>query len=1708
MTLPTTRAGNGVSTKVLPVLPDQEKGTGEKTVAFDGSIRQFLQSHVLFSHLPPSFISSLDAAMQSRICSPNEFIIRKGEVGRAMFFILRGEVEVISEDGESILNVMKEQSFFGEIGVLFSVPRTASCRAKGRCIILALTKEKLQGVMEGYPDVAKSIALIAEERFALHMKQQKSEVKVEFGDEIKVGMTNRDLKNIPLFRDCEVGFLHMLALQLHPIQYHHNQTILRKGDPALEMFFVVDGTAEVFDETTRTAFAQFQPGSFFGEIGLFFACERTASVRAVTPNLTVFKLAKEDLDGLLKQYPEIDAKIQVEARHRMEYNQLREVAKLSGTQEVETDVEVVREKLKNIPLFKGGSVGFFHELALALKFKVYQPLDVIIKKDAPGRSMFFVVDGLAEVISEDGTQVFGELRANAFFGEVALFFEVNRTATVRSKTSCALFELDKDSLTAVLNQHEGLREVMKGKAEENWRLAQERQKAVMQISAQDSLAFDVEATVNRLKKVTFFQNCPEPVLRGLAENTSVRSYVHHDVIMKTGEISSEMFFIVHGGVEITADDGSTVYDAVPAGGFFGEVGLIRGVARTASVRVASETCDVIILTSAALDRVLKEYPENYQTIALEADKRFLLAQERRLLASGGRSRESSTSAPGSPDGGGRHRRSSFGMMFTKKGVKGGSGLAEEGRAAELAAKKEKGSKDTIIDEDPKKKKKSNEKHPGKFSQMFKGFHFGKHEKATAKVQPQKLAGPAAPAKVEKPRPGTPPPLIKAEHLYDLPDTHISACLQYLNPRDRLRLRRVSKRLATLLSSPTAWSNLDFSPIFTIADGARLGRFSDMAGPQLTTLSLGTCWQLTDEILAGIVGLCPNIAALCVQNCWKITDRGMAACAVGLTRLRDFDGSYCGQLGGAGFAEHRWSGLQRLNLTYCKQIGDGQLEKILARTTDVVELRLRRCTRITDFGVFLVVRYCRHLTTLDISDCEQISDKCLKWIASSCYNLTSLNLRFCTRITNGGLYDLSLGCQTFTALDLSHCLALTDAAIVFFSDSIRSLRSLKLRRCRKMTDGVATYLSRAAPSIKHLDLTACPHVTTLATATMLLSTPDADVMIDARREGGKGLMPSPEELGRPRATEVALEALFTSGPADKIRVPLENAANGIVAPVAGTGKGPKGDGEGGGAPGKAARKGQGNKKASKTRSPIHRHQNRERHFVRPAMNSQAVPEQHDAKRSRRMGTKKSFLFHIKDAFRKNVTTPPPSPSSASAAQPFPSPTSPSPSSGPPRLSRSNSTGPVMSFAESNWGSQPAMPPPNAPARGDSQHPQLTPSARIVTPASSISSGSGSSLRWRKDEEGDVEAMAAYPFPVKDAGNDRVAAAEEAVVGRGRQLAVDGQSKSFRRAKSTASMRCREVEVGPSSFEKVKMIGRGDVGKVFLVRHKESGKHYAMKVLRKSVMIKRNKIKRVLAEQEILATSNHPFIVTLYHTFQSEEHLYFVMEYCARGEFFRALQAMPGKCLPEKDARFYAAEVITAFEYLHLMGFIYRDLKPENILLHENGHIMLTDFDLSKPSTTSAPPTVIRATYSKSHNQIMAIDTRSCTADLRTNSFVGTEEYIAPEVITGDGHTAAVDWWTLGVLLYEMLYGETPFKGNTRNDTFAAILEQEPTFPDDSAAHHLLRQHEVHLGGAGVGPAVGGHPPVSAACKGIIRKLLHKDERKRLGSKNGASDVKAH
>ncbi|XP_057548908.1 phototropin-1 [Amaranthus tricolor] len=291
-----------------------------------------------------------------------------------------------------------------------------------------------------------------------------------------------------------------------------------------------------------------------------------------------------------------------------------------------------------------------------------------------------------------------------------------------------------------------------------------------------------------------------------------------------------------------------------------------------------------------------------------------------------------------------------------------------------------------------------------------------------------------------------------------------------------------------------------------------------------------------------------------------------------------------------------------------------------------------------------------------------------------------------------------------------------------------------------------------------------------------------------------------------------------------------------------------------------------------------------------------------------------------------------------------------------------------------------------------------------------------------------------------------------------------------------------QIGLKHFKPVRPLGAGDTGSVHLVELIGTGENFAMKAMDKNAMLNRNKVHRACAEREILDMLDHPFLPALYASFQTPTHICLITDYCPGGELFLLLDGQPTKVLKEDAARFYAAEVIVALEYLHCQGIIYRDLKPENILIQSNGHITLTDFDLS--CLTSCMPQLLVPEIREKRRQHKSQKAPIFLAEpmRASNSFVGTEEYIAPEIIGGTGHTSAVDWWALGILLYEMLYGYTPFRGKTRQRTFTNVLQKNLKFPSSKQ--------------------------VSLHAKQLMYQLLQKDPKNRLGANEGANEIKRH
>jgi len=228
---------------------------------------------------------------------------------------------------------------------------------------------------------------------------------------------------------------------------------------------------------------------------------------------------------------------------------------------------------------------------------------------------------------------------------------------------------------------------------------------------------------------------------------------------------------------------------------------------------------------------------------------------------------------------------------------------------------------------------------------------------------------------------------------------------------------------------------------------------------------------------------------------------------------------------------------------------------------------------------------------------------------------------------------------------------------------------------------------------------------------------------------------------------------------------------------------------------------------------------------------------------------------------------------------------------------------------------------------------------------------------------------------------------------------------------------EPKVTAADFELLKLVGKGSFGKVMQVRYKKTGEIFAMKVLSKAHIVEHNEVEHTLAELHILQKLHHPFLVNLHYSFQTNEQLYFVLDFVNGGELFFHLQHE--KRFSVERARFYGAEICLALEHLHNAGVVYRDLKPENLLLTVDGHICMTDFGLCKEGLKN--PTD------------------------KTGTFCGTPEYLAPEILLGNGYGKAVDWWSYGSLLYEMIVGLPPFYSADVQEMYQKIISEPLTFP---------------------------------------------------------------
>lgn len=290
-----------------------------------------------------------------------------------------------------------------------------------------------------------------------------------------------------------------------------------------------------------------------------------------------------------------------------------------------------------------------------------------------------------------------------------------------------------------------------------------------------------------------------------------------------------------------------------------------------------------------------------------------------------------------------------------------------------------------------------------------------------------------------------------------------------------------------------------------------------------------------------------------------------------------------------------------------------------------------------------------------------------------------------------------------------------------------------------------------------------------------------------------------------------------------------------------------------------------------------------------------------------------------------------------------------------------------------------------------------------------------------------------------------------------------------------------------FEIIKPISRGAFGRVFLARKRTTGDLFAIKVLRKADMIRKNAVESILAERDILISACNPFVVRFFYSFTCRENLYLVMEYLIGGDLYSLLRNVG--CLDEHISRIYIAEVVLALEYLHSLGVVHRDLKPDNLLIAHDGHIKLTDFGLSKVGLINSTddlsgPAACETLFSNGdlNNSQNNCEHSQPKEHRQKRSAVGTPDYLAPEILLGTGHGSSADWWSTGIILFECLTGVPPFNADHPQRIFDNILNRKipwPRIPED----------------------------MSHDAKDLIDKLLTEDPGLRLGAK-GAVEVKKH
>ncbi|KAG0169574.1 hypothetical protein DFQ28_011146 [Apophysomyces sp. BC1034] len=703
---------------------------------------------------------------------------------------------------------------------------------------------------------------------------------------------------------------------------------------------------------------------------------------------------------------------------------------------------------------------FLEKLACVMHLRTYGARDVIIKKDEPARAMFFLLRGSVDVCSADYERIYATLPKGSCFGEIGILYSMPRTATVIANTKCTVAALTAEEVSLLLPQFPEVEKILRFEAEERLELLKKSKESGAKLNRKPSVERNVESFREtgaraHLQRMPFFCDCPEDFLHSISLKVEPRHYPPNALIIRKGDIGTEVFFVIDGTVEVTTSDPNTAIARLGAGDFFGEIGILLNVPRTANIRSVTNL-EVYVLNRADFLSVCGRYPQLQLQFRELAENALHNLQNKILKIDQG---DIDTVAEGS--------------NYVP--------IEEQHYGAPLGSIAANSVCRTTSDQDPT------------LPTSVDILRYKETRKRRASVavwsDPSLLS--VARSKTEtSPTPSS--ALHAADQRYGsqfslqegffmlLNKETLTRLMDYLDFASILCLSGVSRHCRQFLENADDLLHcVDLCPYNKRITDDTIVWIVNFISNRMRKLSLSQCFHLTDTGFKSIAQQASNLAELDVNSCWLLTDQSLALIGSCCPKLVKIDLSNCRKITNRGVQAlleekmaRNYSGLTEIILSYCKNLTDQTMHHLAQYNAKTLErLNVQRCTKITDDGFMAwadtVFPALQHVV---LNDCSFLTDKAIAYLIKAAPQLQHLSISFCCALSDSAVEDLAQ-LTHLTELDASFCgAAVSDASIGTLLKRI-SLSSLNIRGCVRVTDvGLCVALEKI--KLRYLNVSQC------------------------------------------------------------------------------------------------------------------------------------------------------------------------------------------------------------------------------------------------------------------------------------------------------------------------------------------------------------------------------------------------------------------------------------------------------------------------------------------------------------------------------------------------------------------------------------------------------------------------------------------------------------